>query len=494
MMMVVQRMTLLMALCTLAGLTLYVKGRAMVSLRPHRGFFFMSAGVGIFGLIGIFFKEPAILICAYIIALELTLLRRLPRPPRYWKMWLGLFVVLPLATVALYFFHDLEHLRQLYLKRDFSLGERLLTESRVLIDYLRILLIPSLGQTGPYQDDFVISRSIFEPLSTIFAITAIAISLFLALLWAKRLPIVSFGVLWFFLGHSLESTFLPLELYFEHRNYLPSLGIFFSLVVLIGHLSRRLRPIYLSALGLFFGLSASISAASSSVWGDEMLMAQIWSAEHPKSLRAQVFAINYWARRDKARTLFHLSQAIEHNPSKPGLYVHQFLLMRCGRLDGLNVEEPDLEGILPNGSFDHLSLSSLALLRKGIYTDDCRASEEELVEIIDLLLQNPHYAGNARESLFLYTLRAQLLRNMGDFERALTSLEMAYQGLPRFEIALTQAWYAYKAGRFEQALMFVEKARDTPVHKPYVLLWKSKSIGSVEERILQARRQRSSAG
>ncbi len=52
-----------------------------------------------------------------------------------------------------------------------------------------------------------------------------------ALVRRKKWPLFAFAVLWFFAGHALESTFLPLEYFFEHRNYLPLLGPIFALVV-----------------------------------------------------------------------------------------------------------------------------------------------------------------------------------------------------------------------------------------------------------------------
>jgi hypothetical protein len=47
----------------------------------------------------------------------------------------------------------------------------------------------------------------------------------------KKYPLISFGILFFLLNHLIESTILPLELFFEHRNYLPSLFLFLPLAV-----------------------------------------------------------------------------------------------------------------------------------------------------------------------------------------------------------------------------------------------------------------------
>jgi hypothetical protein len=57
--------------------------------------------------------------------------------------------------------------------------------------------------------------------------------LILSILWRKRFPIVAFAVLWFLVGHSLESTVFPLEIIHEHRNYLPALGPLLALTYLL---------------------------------------------------------------------------------------------------------------------------------------------------------------------------------------------------------------------------------------------------------------------
>lgn len=55
--------------------------------------------------------------------------------------------------------------------------------------------------------------------------------LLLAILRIRRLPLLSFGILWYFIAISLESFFaLGSDLYFEHRNYLPVSGLFIGVI------------------------------------------------------------------------------------------------------------------------------------------------------------------------------------------------------------------------------------------------------------------------
>jgi protein O-mannosyl-transferase len=80
--------------------------------------------------------------------------------------------------------------------------------------------------------------------------------------------LAAFGILFFFAGHRLESTLIPLEPAFENRNYLPSLGLILAAADLIGSATgtlARFRPV-IAALGLL--ALFSLGLARSWVWGD----------------------------------------------------------------------------------------------------------------------------------------------------------------------------------------------------------------------------------
>jgi len=96
-------------------------------------------------------------------------------------------------------------------------------------------------------------------------LSAVGLGLGLGLL--RRSPLATFEILFLFAGHRLESTLIPLELAFEHRNYLPSLGLILAAADLIGSATgalARFRPV-IAALGLL--ALFSLSFARSWVWG-----------------------------------------------------------------------------------------------------------------------------------------------------------------------------------------------------------------------------------
>ena len=117
-----------------------------------------------------------------------------------------------------------------YEGRPFSLGQRLLTEPRIILFYISLLLYPVPGRFS-IAHDLEISRSFFSPVSTGIAVLVIGFAVALLILQGKRHPLLCFSFLFFFLNHIVESTVLPLELIFEHRNYVPSMLFFLPFVI-----------------------------------------------------------------------------------------------------------------------------------------------------------------------------------------------------------------------------------------------------------------------
>lgn len=116
--------------------------------------------------------------------------------------------------------------------RNFTLLERVLTEPRILWFYISQIFYP-VADRFSIDHYFQISRSFFDPLSTVFAIIFIISIIILALIYYRKYPIISFAALFFFLNHIIESTIIPLELVFEHRNYIPSFFLFLPIAIFV---------------------------------------------------------------------------------------------------------------------------------------------------------------------------------------------------------------------------------------------------------------------
>ncbi len=154
--------------------------------------------------------------------------------------------VLPVAIVLVLglIYTDFSLQRAIYESgvRPFSPLERLLTQGRVLFFYVSLLLYP-IPSRLTFLHDIDISRSLFDPWTTLAAIVGIVLCLLFAAVKARRYPLLSFAILFFVLNHLIEGTVIPLELIFEHRNYIPSMFFFvpvaFAMVRCLDYFSYR---------------------------------------------------------------------------------------------------------------------------------------------------------------------------------------------------------------------------------------------------------------
>ncbi len=202
---------------------------------------------------------------------------------------------LVLIGVAMFWKIGVSWLAAGYAVRDFTPTERLLTQARLLWFHLGQILAPTHGAFSIYLDWFPISRGIFAPHSTALALAAWAVVTVLAWRYVRRQPILFFGLGWFLVGHSLESSFIPLEIAHEHRNYLPSLGPLLALgwygVRLAEFLDPARRPLMLSiAAAAALATLATLTGLRARQMADPLLGAQIEAARHENSARANYVA------------------------------------------------------------------------------------------------------------------------------------------------------------------------------------------------------------
>lgn len=289
---IVQRMTSLSALFTLAGLCLYVHGRRRMLAGAH-GMAWLLAGLLGCGSLAVLSKESGILLPLYLLVVEITLFRfhsARRTPDRGLLAFFALFLLLP-GLLALYYLVAHADVYLAYGGRDFTLGERLLTEPRVLLFYLKLILVPSVQELGLYHDDIAHSHGLLDPPATLYALLALGALLTTGLLLIRKAPLVSLGILWFLTGHVLESSVFPLELVHEHRNYLADYGILLAIsaALMQAPLQRLARPVCRYAPVLAMCLFAYTTWNRSMQWSDNIDHAVFEALHHPGSARA-VFA------------------------------------------------------------------------------------------------------------------------------------------------------------------------------------------------------------
>lgn len=332
---IVQREAMLSSTFILLGLLAWLQGRAaMHAGRTPGGLLWIILGLGGCTLLGLLSKANGILLPALAIVIDCTVLRtaRIASDPqrsirRTYLSTMALMAWLPATLVAGYLLEQgwsgLTH--GISLLRPWTLGQRLLTEPRVLMDYLHLLWLPQPFTPGLFNDQIKASTSLWSPASTLPSLLAVLSLIIGACLGRRRYPVLALAVLFYFVGQSLESTTVPLELYFEHRNYLPAMLMFWPLALwlcgvspstssggivaakaipqnfpVLEHLptgmAQSKEPIGVwmvakpfVAIALLTGLGV-MTYSLTLLWGNTKDQIQLWALLNPDSPRAQAIA------------------------------------------------------------------------------------------------------------------------------------------------------------------------------------------------------------
>lgn len=476
---VVQRMAILSALFSIAGLLTYVVGRDLLARQPRRAYFLISAGVVVFTPLAVFSKENGALLPLLIAVLEYTALRHpAPQHRRPSSRWLMLFLGLPNLILIVYFAARWGATLDGYRLRHFTLGERLLTESRILLDYLQQLIVPNLGASGIFNENPSPSQGLLDPPTTLAASLIITVLITSAWKTRARYPLFSLAVLFFFAGHVLESTFIPLELYFEHRNYLPAIFLFLPLTHWLVNKASQWR--WLPAMPLLLiGLFAFMTHQQAILWGDRGRLIAHWAKINPSSIRAQrTLAMELEAHGRTDLALRHLDQILINFPNSLEIRIHRILLL-C-QYSSINSKELfQLENTARFGYYDFRTYLLLEELINAFIQGRCRGvGVASAHRLLDALLENPAARNVAGPQRQLAHLRGLVYLRQNNPALALDSFQRSQQLLPDIEAGLLQVSLLASKGMLAEALShlkmlqgnFAENLKKaTTVQKPHFI-------------------------
>lgn len=433
---IVQRMNSLAATFSLIGLYIFAKNRER-SLETNAGLWKGYYALLIFTTLSYLTKENGLLTIAYAYLIEayifcwkannarwakrLRFLRRLQAP-----------AAILLATYVL----ANPNLIGGYEGRPFTLSERLLTESRILFSYAKQIVLPDISYMALYHDDIVLSKDIFSPPTTAISLIFHIVILTWAIYYRASLPLPTLGISWFYIGHSLESTIFPLELVFEHRNYLPMLGPILCLLTTPFYISTAQPHInkLLYLLATFIVALTISTTLRSSAWGNPLYPIQE-AERNQKSARANfdatVSLVEYIKDTgDTSPTIMELAnkfcrRSIENDPNAISPYI------LC-----LDLYITTKQAI-PSTFFDQFAFrAESALIHPGtvfalkrlndlLFLNDPQYTAESAEKIYYALLKNPRIPKIVSSHvLFIYGL---MWGKLGDTTKRLSYIEKALQ-------------------------------------------------------------------
>ena len=405
----VQRMTSLSTAIVLLGLVAYLSARDRVDGR-RTSLLWPAATLAIATTLAMTAKESGVLLPLYAFAIELTLLdfsvvRREGRATL--KTFFNVLVGVPAIALAVWFLLDPHMIVGGYAVHDFDLGERLMTEARVLWFYLRLVFAPDLGALGLYHDDFEVSRGLLQPVSTAIAIVGLVALVASAWLLRRRAPWLAFAVFFFLAGHLLESGPLALELVFEHRNYLPMFGLLLaaSQAMVRTEWSWDTRYACIAVTAGFLLLCAATTALRAGDWASPLRFATVEVEHHPKSTRANYdIAFRYAemmrtdpnpivAEIDYRHALYYLERAHDADPHSVAALVGRVILdYEHGRTPPVAVMAA-LRSALARPPFLRGSVAFVKALADCTLHDKCHIDDRTMVGLFDAVLTNPSLAG-----------------------------------------------------------------------------------------------------
>lgn len=380
----IQRMAMLPLTFALLGFIGFAKGRMAFRDSQGRRKMLLFASTYLVVTLAVLSKENGILYVFFIALFDAFVVRGFlgePKLPAKLHLWLLKLPVICLVALLLF---KLPSFLERYDVRSFSLYERVLTESRVLVDYLYHLFVPKYFTAGVFNDGFVVSKGLFEPLSTFFSMIFIGLLLGVAFWFGNRYIWSSFAVFFFFTAHVLESTVLPLELYYEHRNYVAAVFFGVPLAMLMVHLINNKSKVFYLVAAAFFAFLAFTSYLRATVWSDNFKLHDMTMNKFPNSIRAATLTASFYLENG------YTNQALDILSRYSILHDHLQLklnkaLLQCGigQVDPLDMDY--LFDAFKETEFADQDIAPFKLLYQKLMTNQC--STEQGLEYAQKLLQ-----------------------------------------------------------------------------------------------------------
>lgn len=332
---VVQRMALLSStfilLSVAAALAPLLRPGALRT--PLRGIL-QTAAVGLLAVLALLSKETGALVPFMLLAI----LRAVPNPTRQTTrdtqgkrvfVWTAVYLPVLAGTATVVAFWP--RISAGFAGRPFTLLERLISESWILLDYLTSIFVPLPQRMGLFLDDTpVIGPSTAGWWIGPLVLLSIAAG---AVLARRRYPFFTFAIFWFLACHLLESTVLPLELKFEHRNYLALLGPMLLVAHGVAALGTLLSARVAAAIGTaLVVLMAGLTLIRSDTWSSDVKFIAFEVRHHPGSVRAQLEMARLESNSGRDDLAYRrIEDALRTNPGHYGLLLyHMFLGCKAG--------------------------------------------------------------------------------------------------------------------------------------------------------------------
>jgi len=456
---IVQREAMLAAAFTLLGLRAWFVGRERLQAgRTRSACAWLVFGAWVCTALATLCKANGLLLPLLLAMAEATVLAD-TAPATHLRRARRLLLGLPLAALAALLLGSIPGFVQTAIEnRPWTLSQRLLTEPRVLVDYLAQLAVPHPVSRGVFHDEFAASTDLFHPWTTLPSLLLIVATIAAAVAARRKWPVPAFAVLFYFGGQLLESTFVPLELYFEHRNYLPAMMLFWPIAGWLSDAHAPLARVRAAAAVALLALLAFDTRLGALTWSDPQRLAHAWVERNPDSPRAQAYAARFELIAGKPDIAARrLSAALTAHPDEAQL-AFGLIDAQCS-LDGVSPElaaraEAAVRQDAKAAALDFAWLSAaVPRARAG----DCRgldlAAVSALVDAAGAVRAFAQAPGRIQD---FEHVRGLLRLAANDPVGAAQAFDRALAALPQPAVALDQAALLGDAGRADLGLAHLD--------------------------------------
>lgn len=450
---VIQRMAQLATLFCLVGIVIYLYARLQLAVRPVRAYILMTLAVGVGTLLATFSKENGALLPLLVLVIEFCL----PGNGKPVWLWRAAFLWLPSIAIVVLLVRYIDLSENPWPGRNFNQIERLLTEARIVCEYLIHLFVPRIEGNGLYQDGYVISKGFFEPLSTLYAIVFVLVLISVGFLLRKKEPLISLAILFFFSAHLMESTVVGLELYFEHRNHLAALFLFLPLAYYIVVFADRIKLLSVVAV-VILGMLAAMTWLRASLWSDSQKLELYWAQSATDSPRAingvAAFYINNGQYERANEYLAVESERLYHS----SLLTARLLLQKV-YVGAATEQDFMLAGErLTTQQFDAQAVQGVRSIVEAVIASRSKNYAQHSLGLLDTLEDSPIYNQLPLFVRLVPYLRAQLYVSLGEAALAYEHYSLAMQLYQESDAALAMVTEMASAGYPGEALALLDQA------------------------------------
>ena len=455
---IVQRMASLAAMFYVLGLYCYVKGRS--ARGRWQPIFFFTAVFLSFAL-AVWSKENAIIMPLALILTEIVFFQNLDSARTLFRVRataavIGFFLLTGLICAVSFSNHF--SILNGYQDRAFTLGQRLLTEPRVIVLYLSQLFYP-MPQRLSIEHALEVSTSVWEPWTTLPALALVVILVVIGIHQVNKRPLLAFALLFYLLNQLVESTVLPLELVFEHRNYLPSLFLFWPVAawffVLVDNFQQKSGPMAAVLVSfmvlLVIGLGVS-TYTRNNAWSTETTLWEDAMRKAPGRARPTYNLAKQYTRAgrlDAARMLYH--RALTEKGSRP----RNTKALALNGIAGIHYKKGDFEGARDYG-YQALEVKpNFDSARKNLVLVLAKLNQWDKIEYqIDFLLRR------RKNSKVYQFLKGELLLKQNQPGNALVYFRQALKSAPQDKKILLNIGMALsRLGHYRQSEWFWHRVK-----------------------------------